>query len=766
MIVLSDKKNEYDLKQIELLSKKFGLFPETCEILLNRGIKTESEVEYFLNPGKHHFADPFTLGGVKEVVERVDLARNNGETVIVYGDYDVDGITATTVMTSVLREYGVETVIPFVPERADGYGLNTDTLDKLIEEYFPDLIITVDCGISCYKEVEYIKQLGVDVIVTDHHELPETLPDCPIVNCKIASEYGFTWLCGAGVAFKIACALMGKKAYKYLDLVALATIADSMPLIGENRDIVYEGVKFIKEGNACLPLKELIGVSNLRDVSSTGLAFTVAPRVNAAGRMGDSNSALTLMLSKDSQTINRLAIKLNEYNQARQQECDVLYRSAKDKLISSSYDKKIIILQDDKWNSGLVGIIAARLVEEFSRPVILFVNNDGKLHGSARSIDAINIYEAIFNCRARLTDFGGHSQAAGISLDISQYEAFKKDLEYYIDKTYDYSCFKPKKTVDLQINKHFSLAFAKQLSLLEPFGTGNKKPTFSIKTTDVLALPMKAGSSHLSIKTNFIDLLYFNGISQKDLLSSGAEKQIIFEPNVSVFNNIETLKGYVKDVDYVIEPSKKITLESFRQSLLTVFNENDDYLFVDGEEIEKIVDDAENSHFGTIFALFNPDTLEKYPSLKSLDTSLYETFNRNLVNNVVLGLTANNVNGYRRVVYLDRPLGAVKQISVNETFISRQRRAFNYSRLQTEKSVFGDLFKKIRDKEYFKAESSVDFALKCDLGYSKMQVVFAMEVFIEFGIFYFNKGYLRYNPTVKTNLELSKIYSEVEKLKY
>ncbi|MBP5177585.1 MAG: single-stranded-DNA-specific exonuclease RecJ [Clostridia bacterium] len=764
MIMFGDKKTEYDVKVIDAIARKFGLFTETAEILYNRGVRTEEDVEYFLNPGKHHFVDPFLLGGIRESVERIRYAAEAGETVIVYGDYDADGVTATTVLTFALEKSGVN-VIPFVPERSDGYGLNNETIDKLIEQHYPDLIITVDCGISCYQEVEYIKSLGVDVIVTDHHELPETLPDCLIVNCKIPSDYKFSYLCGAGVAFKLACALIGESAYKYLDLVAIATIADSMPLVGENRDIVYEGVKLIKSGGASAPVNELIAVCNVKEVTSTSLAFTIAPRINAAGRMGDANAALRLLLCKDKDSIERLALKLNTFNQSRQQECETLYKNARDKLIKTAYDKKIVILKSDVWNSGLVGIIAARLVEEFSRPVILFVNNDGSLHGSARSVESINIYEAISACKSHLIDFGGHAQAAGITIDISEFDSFKRDIEKYIDETYDFSSFRSIKTVDVRLDKPFRLKLAKELSLLEPFGTGNRKPLFAVEATDLFVMPIKVGSPHLSIKTPYIDMLYFNGAPKKQLLSSGAKKSIIFEPNVSVYNHEESLKGYVKDVDYVIEPSEKITLDCFRESLLTAVQDNDDYLFISEHMAKDLVKEFSAEHFGTVFAFYNPENADKYPELKNLDRSLFLSANRNLVNNVVVGITEHSVSGYRKILYLDRPLGSVPTLDFAETFINRSERAYPYAKLNTEKQVFADVFKKIREKEYFKAETSVDFALKCDLGYHKMQVIFILEVFIELGIFYFNKGFLRFNPTIKTNLDSSKIYTEVERLK-
>ena len=765
MVISGNPKTEYDLAIIERISNKFKLFKETAEILYNRGITTDEEIEYFLNPGKHHFKDPYLLSGMAEAVDRINQAKEGEETVIVYGDYDADGISATTILTQALTKYGIN-VVPFVPERASGYGLQIETIDKLIDEYFPDLIITVDCGISCKDEVEYIKNLGVDVIVTDHHELPDVLPDCVVINCKIKSDYNFSLLCGAGVAFKLATALLGDYAYNYLDFCAIATIADSMPLIGENRDIVFEGLKLIRSGRCSTAINELIAVCNVREINSTSLAFTIAPRINAAGRMGDANSALELMLSTEHETAEALAVRLNSFNLRRQQECEELYKNAREKLVSSAYDKKIIILQSSEWNSGLVGIIAARLVEEFSRPVILFVNNEGKLHGSARSIDEINIFEAISACKEYLTDFGGHAQAAGISLNLENFEPFRQSLEQYIDEHYDYSCFKPIKFVDIELSQVFSLKLAKELNLLEPFGTGNRKPLFAIRSTDIQATPIKIGSPHLSIKSKYIDMLYFNGISKLELLNSGAEKCIIFEPNISKFNHEESLKGYVKDIDYTIKPSKKIVLESYRESLLTALNDNDDFLFVSSEMAQKVTKEFQAEHFGTIYSVYNLESLNDYPLLKNADISLYYTANKNLVNNIVVSLTSHNVSGYRKVVYLDRPLGNVPYFSgIPETFICRSKRAFDYQSLDTSKQKFAEIFKAIKEKEFFKAEESVDFTMNAHLGFDDKQLIFALEVFIELGIFYFNKGYLVYNKNVKSSLSASKIFSEVEKLK-
>ena len=298
MITVKNKLDEKQLNIAETIAENCGISLKTASILFSRGIDTVEKAKAFLHPGKSHFIDPYLLSGMKEAVEKITQARDEGKTVVIYGDYDADGISATTVAYYALKEFGID-AYTFIPEREEGYGLKVQNIDMLVEKYLPDLIITVDCGISAKAEVEYLLDLGVDVIVTDHHEISDELPPCTVVNCKIPDqEYGFDSLCGAGVIYKVAYALIGEKANKYLDVVALATIADSMPLMGENRDIVYEGLSLIEKGTCHPAIKMLAEMSKLKQVKSTNVAFTIAPRINAAGRMGDARSALKLFLAE------------------------------------------------------------------------------------------------------------------------------------------------------------------------------------------------------------------------------------------------------------------------------------------------------------------------------------------------------------------------------------------------------------------------------------------------------------------------------------
>ena len=617
-------KNDYSNEQLNIISSlasELNLSQNLIKILFSRGIDTFEKISNYLNPGKHNFINPFLLSGMKEAVERITLARDMGETIVVFGDYDADGICASALLTNALKDFGIAMVYTVIPERSNGYGLTHSLVEEMLEKCEPDLVITVDCGVSCKDEVAFIEDVGVDVIVTDHHELPDELPDCTLINCKLKDqEYPFDCLCGAGVAYKLASALIGDNADRYLDLVTIATIADSMTLLGENRDIVFEGLKLIKK-NRNPAISKLIEVSNLREITSTGLAFTVAPRINAAGRMGNANCALELLLESDYAKISDYCLKLNEYNVERQSECDKLLKSAKAKIEKEGLGERVIVLADDSWNGGLVGIVAAKLVEEYGRPVVLFTKTDEFYHGSARSIDSINIFQAVNSCKHLLVDFGGHAQAAGITISGENLGEFTRTLSYYIENNYDDEVFIPRIEVEDVINEPFTIAFAKELQLLEPFGTGNRKPIFALNATNINASPLKNDSPHIGFRTEFIDLLYFNGVKHLDILNSPAQKSIIFEPNVSVFNGKQSLKGYVKNFEYKVVNNERLKLDCFKRSLLSIFNSVDSCESYDNDVIVKLIEKYKNDK-STVFAVSDIENLRRY-NLGKMKCSLY-----------------------------------------------------------------------------------------------------------------------------------------------
>ena len=540
-------KSNVDNQIINEVMKFASVGYDMASILVSRGITTKEEVRRFLNPSVKNLSDPFLLTGMKEGVERITNAKRLGENVLIFGDYDADGVSATSTLYHALKEFGIENVYAVIPEREDGYGLNEELVSSLAEEYFIDLIITVDCGISDKDTIKFInEELGIDVIVTDHHEIPEVLPETILINPKLDEGRVFSGLCGAGVAYKLAKALIGDSADKYLDIVALATVADSMSLVDENRDIVAEGLKLFRKGKIRKAFASLIN-DNVNEVTAQTLAYQIAPKINAAGRMGDANSALRLFLTDDQEEIFDLAVQLTKYNQERQAECDKLYKSAKSQLESQGAFDKVIMLYNEEWSTGFVGIVAARIAGEYNRPVILFAGHNGELKGSARSIDTINIFDAISANSEYLIEYGGHSQAAGVAVSKDNFESFKKGVNDYLSKNYEIEDFAPTIFVEKQIKDKLSIDFVEQLELLEPTGVGNRKPLFLINVNEVDANLLKTGSPHLLIKSEYVDLLWFSSCNEKERLNLPLNKDIIFETNLSNYNGKKYIKGYTLD---------------------------------------------------------------------------------------------------------------------------------------------------------------------------------------------------------------------------
>ncbi len=760
MIVFRNDYTQEQLNTVFAISQDLRISFELAKIMFARGVDSVDKAREFLHPGKHNFNDPYLLSGMEQAVKRITYARDNNEKILVFGDYDADGICATTVLINALKMFGVKLLCSVIPERNQGYGLTHNLVESMLEEHEPDLIITVDCGISCKDEVEFIQDVGVDVIITDHHELPDELPDCTVINCKIKEQaYPFDCLCGAGVAYKVAYALLGERANAFLDLVAVATIADSMTLMGENRDIVYEGVKLIRI-NPRPALAKLIEISGLKEITSTGLAFTVAPRINAAGRMGDARSALDLLLEDDLSLHAEYCRKLNDYNVTRQAECEKLLKSAKSKLTPSHKASKIIVLSDDNWNGGLVGIVAAKLVEEYSRPVILFTKTDGLYHGSARSIESINVFKAVNHCKDLLVDFGGHAQAAGITISGEMLPEFERMITEYIDENYNSNVFLPFTEIDGYVEKKFTVDFAKELNLLEPFGTGNRKPVFCVKAQNLNAYRIRAGSPHVSFRTEYIDLLYFNGEKNLDVLNAPAAKLVTFEPNVSYFNGRESLKGYVRGIEYEVVENERLNLECFKCDLLSVFNEGESYEIVDNHAIAQLIEEAKVRGSGTMFAVCNSENIKKY-NLGEMRRDLFRPQLNTPNNALVISLKECDGNGIKRIVYLDKPFGNVATVIGAPKYVVCNLPAFNYKGLAIDRNIFAEIFKLLKFNRFY-GKSSVDVALGIENErLSKKQIIFSLEVFIELGIFFFAQGSLQFNPSVKSDLAKSKIYNAV-----
>ena len=751
---------------IRALARECGLREITAKILYSRGVDTPEKVREFLSPSAEHFLSPFLMRGMRELVDAIGEVRREGGTVAVFGDYDADGIGAASVLTAALRRYGMDCVA-YIPERAEGYGLSVAALEKIIDEYTPSLIVTVDCGVSCREEVEYVKARGVRIIVTDHHELPEVLPDCTVINPKIADDYPYDNLCGAGVAFKIACALLGEDAYPLVQLAAVSTVADSVPLVGENRDIVAEGLRRIN-GHPCDAIAGLLA-GRREDITATSLAFTVAPRINAAGRMGDANSALRLFTSENKAEIYDLTCLLNEYNIGRQQACDEAYRCAKEKIEREGAYGNIIMLCDENWNTGLVGIVAAKIAEEFNRPAILFVKNGDCLKGSARTIENVNIYEALKACSEHIKEFGGHAQAAGVNIRAEEFEPLKQALDEYIGKTYTKEDFIPSVAVCEEEGLVFDLAFAQELERLEPFGVGNKRPLFKLETEKTEARRLKDGSPHISIRADGLDLVWFGGESALPLLGSDICKTLVFECGISRFKGKESVRGLVKEMLCGTAGGESTELYKFRNNLLRL-TQPEVSVTAQKESSEQIcarISAARNScNYGLLLVCSEKVPLQFAQAVEGLETDLFHLSSQNIGNAVLISPAADvAVSLYRDVIFLDNPADFhLKELAGKKIVVNREICGYNdIAQLETSRAVMSEIYRGL--KSGTECEDSVDFALASGLAFPYTQIIFALEVFLELGFFRFERGRLVAVHGKKSDLKLSKLYCAVCALK-
>ncbi len=754
------------LNKIADLARETGFTEQIVRILYARGVDTADKIDRFMNPSRRNFLSPFLMKGMKETVEMLTEARDEGKTVAVFGDYDADGICASAIMYHALRDFGIQAQV-YIPERADGYGLSVEMIDRIFEECNPELFITVDCGISCAKEAQYIYELGSDVIVTDHHELPEVLPDCVIVNPKLQDDYPYDNLCGAGVAFKVACALIGERAYQYLDFATLATVADSVPLLGENRDIVTEGLKaFNNNLRPCFAA--LIG-KTYDGITAQTLAFTLAPRVNAAGRMGDARAAFELFTCDDPLQIHDLSVQLCLYNTERQKYCDELYASAKQKLLKKGAYGNVIMLSDESWNTGFIGIVAARIAEEYNRPTLLFVHNGDMLKGSARSIESVNIFTALKNCGEYIEEFGGHAQAAGVNVRVDNFEKLEQALNEEIGGKYAPEDFDRRIYISEEITSPFSEKFARELMEMEPYGVGHRRPLFSISAGACVARPLKFGSPHLSVKSDYLDLTYFSGMKHVKIIESDVRKKIVFEISVSHFKGREYIKGIVRDLLYDGRTGRQTAESIFANAVARSYTESVSVtpVLLSTAEIKTLIKQKrEQCKYGLCLIASDRRTLRLYEELNEFNCDLFYPSSRNVSNTLIVSPAPDaDLSGYRDFIFLDTPADYnVTALAGKTVYVNRDICGYTmFEQLSVSRERLLDIFSALRrDVNALSGTTAEELAFACDgLGFDKLEFIFALNVFEELGLVAFGEGKLTVYRGVKAELTDSAIYRKV-----
>lgn len=618
-IVERTKYTSSQLKLIDEISAEFRVDKEIAKLLVSRDINSISEAEKFLFVSKDNLYDPFLLSGMKEFVERLLSAIENQETIVVYGDYDADGICGGYILTQAILDLG-GIAIPYIPNRSEGYGLNIQAIEEIAEEYFPDLIITCDLGISCFEEVEYIKNLGIDVMVSDHHELPSVLPECVRINPKLdEGKYPCIDLCGAGVALKIVQALMPNDFMKFIEFACIATVADSVTLKDENRAIVKLGLEKINQ-NPSQTLKILMDECGVKgEVTSTTIAFIIAPRINASGRMGEALRSLKLLMEEDRTSIKELVTDINNDNVLRQKYCEEIFLDGFNKFIQQP-NKHAIILASNKWQSGLLGIVASKLSEEFSRPTILFVEGEDALRGSGRSIEGINLFEMLSTMDDLFVTFGGHAQACGLTIKKENFAEFSQRVENYLKENVSLEAFVPTAKYDIneeEVNPTIELV--KALNILEPYGVGNTKPIFLRKEGSILVSPMKNYPQHLVGEGEFSELLAFSQSKYIDVFRNELEKALFIDYSINAFRGKETVKGNIKDFFSIYNKGR---INDKRLTLDYLFNANFKKLsLINENQFKKLI--KENG-FGILAVASTASGLEKLNELTKDCTCLFE----------------------------------------------------------------------------------------------------------------------------------------------
>ncbi len=779
------------------LSKEFKLDEKIIKILISRGLDTSSKIENFLNPSLKDFNNPFLLNGMKETVERIEKAIENKERVLIYGDYDVDGVSATAILFLHFKSMGLD-VNYFLPNRyVDGYGLTKDSVKKVYDKYKPDLIITVDCGISCYKEVEYIKELGMDVIITDHHEIPEILPDCTIVNAKMEGQmYPFRELCGAGVAYKILQALVGqKKASKYLPIAAIATIADIVSLTEENRAIVVFGMKAIKKDTPLfieLLLKDM--KLDLKTLSATDIAFKIAPKINAAGRMGDASKALELYIREDKKELVKTIQNLNELNVKRQELCNKIYDESLEEVSKIDLQKeKVIVLAKKGWDSGLLGIVSARLVEQYNRPTFLLsITENGECKGSARSIGGVDIHKLLSECKSTLEAFGGHTMAAGLTVMEDNLGSFKSQLTAYMNKNYTSEIFKQVKSYALELDtEEITINFIKNLNKLEPFGCCNKKPIFRVDFQKSIQNRMKKHPNHLTINAGKFSMLAFNYGCEKLNIDRAKNKIVLVDLQLNLFRGKQSVKGIVKTLYYKDLQIKKLG-EFVAGNYLRQLSYNDKInnnkvtlKEISKDELKNLLKQAD---FGNLIVC---NSLKWYSENRNLieNNHLKENICCNAVktgeNSIVLGINNfNNFKNYKNIIFTDNLLDEgylnyLKEIAPKCNFyiLKDAKLPDNVLKISQKREIFIAIFNAIKNfaKKQIIAFDSLDYYQKLIKlnpqinKYKYSQFMACVLVFTDLKILEENVSLDNYtltvNEGVNSKLQKSKFYNLLSLLK-
>lgn len=784
--IKKELENNFDIKLINELSKEFNLCEDTIKLLFLRGLDSKDKIEKYLSSGITQLNNPMLLKNMDKVVEKIRYYLENNKRILIMGDYDTDGISASAILYKYFSSIG-NTPNVFLPNRfVDGYGLTIDSINKVKSLYNPDLIITVDCGITSVDEISYCKEIGIDIIVTDHHDIPAILPNTLIINPKLEDQiYPFKELCGAGVALKLVQALAGlDEAIKYTTIASIATVADIVPLIDENRAIVKLG---LERQSQELPkgLKKLCSKLGLpKQLSSTDISFRLAPKLNATGRMGDAIISFNLYIEEENESIEKNISLLLELNEKRVVETNNIFESACQMLEDTNVSRLgMIVLYNDDWESGVLGIICSKLVEKYNRPVCLLSLVDGEYKGSCRSIPGINIFEVLSSVSDLLIRFGGHNQAGGLSIEKKNIKEFRNRVNNFVLNNIDENALITKKYYDLDItNKDISIEFIKELQIFEPCGFKNEKPSFRLQLTNATISRMSNHSQHIRIKSDKLTFIGFGKGEYYYNLNVNCVREIIVDLNLEIYANKERIIGYIKNINYSnIGTSIRSDILSANYLSQVKFIGSDNI----GGDVKKLSYDdciqriqslCKKSKFGTAILTYNMETYTKLvKTLKVIKNyELYSIHNACGENVIVLSPNSDllQLKDYNNIFVLDGVLcdGYLSYLKTkfnNIYVVDMKADQKLLAGLSSDREAFGKIHKLIQNNALIEMPDIITYFndlkrknyMNKNLKFN--QFMFFIYVMEELGICIFEDGILKFTQ-VKSNLSNSKIYNYIK----
>lgn len=775
------------------MSKIYNIDKHLVGLLYSRGINTQAKLNQYLSPSIRDLYDPFLFEDMSAVVDKIEKHIAKDSKILIFGDYDVDGITASAILLKYFNSVGAK-VTNYMPNRyEDGYGLSIQTLDKIFAKNKPDLVITVDCGITAVEEVEYLKANGVDVIVTDHHERGETLPNCLIINPKVSQTYPFHCLCGAGVALKLVQALAGITITKeYLPICAIATIADIVELLDENRAIVSLGLKDIdKLPVGILRLMQECGV-NKNNCKASDIAFKIAPKINASGRMGSAETSLELYMEENPNKVKPIINKILEFNNQRQQLCDKVYNDVENELQGKDIFKiSAVVMSSPDWDSGILGIVSARIAEEYHRPTFLFSQVGDELTGSCRSVNGVNVHTLLSSMSQILTKFGGHPMAAGLTLKVDKFDEFTKLTNQYVDENLNKADFLPTKTYDFALDSsEITLKLVEDIDKLEPCGHMNARPIFSLKLKNATISSLPKHPQHLVLNYPNFNLLAFNASNNYFVLSGNTECGILADLNIDTFRNSKQISGIVKSIDYegVYRPQDNdILLAEYIKQIMYPIQDGYKFNNYNRDQLIRMLLDMDKNVYGTLIVANDYNTYINFKSIYDSNNifrnRVFEIGDATGLNTILLSPTNfDYFNTFSRIIFLDPLLnmGYLNELQhhTKSTIYLPHMPDTNVSLLKNinlSREIFGKYFRllqfacenKITGYYCHNFYKNIINKTKQKADYNYLQFYVCLEVFKELGLIVTNEDNTQVEAILnkKNPLNASSFYNRLNSMK-